>query len=111
LQSINLKGGFAYVPIRLEWMSLEVYGNILLSGDFRVTSANLGTYKGNMFGADYGAAIRLLPEYQIGIVAGVGYSYYRFNGLKDLEQESDSSLTSLSTMSGAKVFAGLSYKF
>ena len=110
-QSVNLKGGLAYVPIRLSWMSLEVYGNILISGDFRVESSGLGTYKGNMFGVDYGAAVRLLPEYQIGLMAGLGYSYYRFSGLNDLQRESDDSLTSFNNISGAKLFAGLSYKF
>jgi len=110
-QSINLKGGFAYVPIRLDWMSLEIYSNLLLSGDFRVTSGSLGTYKGNMIGLDYGAAIRLLPAYKIGLIAGVGYSYYHFSGLKDLQRDEDDSLTTLSTLSGAKLFAGLSYKF
>jgi hypothetical protein len=110
-QSINLKGGFAYVPIRLSWVSLEVYGNLLLSGDFRVDSEALGTYKGNMYGLDYGVAARLLPEYKIGLVAGLGYSYYRFNGLNDIQRDSDDSLTNFTTISGAKLFAGLSYRF
>lgn len=110
-KSLNLKGGVSFVPIRLSWASIEGYANILLSGDFRVQSSNVGEYKGNMFGADYGAMVRLLPEYKIGLVVGAGLTYFKFSGLSDIQNSEDDDLISFSTMSGTKVFAGISYRF
>ncbi|MCR9204925.1 MAG: hypothetical protein NXH75_10125 [Halobacteriovoraceae bacterium] len=110
-RSANIKGGISYVPIRLSWTSLEIYGNALLSGDFRVESEGIGEYKGNMFGLDYGAMLRLLPEYRLGIVIGGGMTYYKFTGLEDIQIENGDNIFQVSGMSGVKYFAGLSYKF
>lgn len=110
-RSANIKGGISYVPLRLSWTSLEVYGNLLLSGDFRVESEGIGEYKGNMFGADYGAMLRLLPEYRLGIVVGAGMTYYKFSGLQDIQVEEGDNVFNVSGMSGVKYFAGLCYKF
>lgn len=110
-RSVNVKGGVSYVPLRLSFMSAEVYGNIVLSGDFRLASQDIGEYKGNMYGADYGAMIRLFPEFRLGVVLGLGMTYYKFSGLEEIQVASGDNLVKFSTVTGTKVFAGLSYRF
>jgi hypothetical protein len=110
-KSLNLKGGFSWVPIRLSLLSVEAYANILLSGDFRVRSRNIGEYKGNMFGADYGVMVRLFPESLFGLVAGFGLTEYRFSGLNSIQNDSFDFLTEVKSFRGSKVFAGFSYRF
>lgn len=110
-QSINIKGGLAWVPIRLKLLSVEGYANLALSGDFRIESQNVGVYKGNMYGIDTGIAVRLFPESQFGIMAGLGYTQYRLIGLGDIENDEDDVRTDFSSISGTKLFAGLSYRF
>jgi len=110
-QSLSLKAGFAWVPIRLSWVSIEAYANLVVSGDFRVNSVGLGEYKGNMYGADYGGVFRLLPEYKIGLLLGAGLTYYRFSGLTGIQNNSDDTTLSFNSITGTKVFAGLSYSF
>lgn len=110
-RTINIKAGFAWVPIRLSWVSIEAYANLVVSGDFRVNSIGIGEYKGNMYGADYGGVFRLLPEYKIGLLLGAGLTYYRFSGLTQIENSSDDTTLSFNSISGTKVFAGLSYGF
>lgn len=110
-RTLNLKGGFAWVPIRLSLLSLEAYANLVLSGDFRVASQDIGEYKGNMYGLDYGVALRLFPESKFGVVFGAGITQYRLAGLNEIQNIQNDSIIEVKSLTGSKVFAGLSLRF
>lgn len=110
-KSINLKGGIAWVPIRLKLLSLEAYANVAMSGDFRVESRNIGVYKGNMYGLDSGVALRLFPESLFGVMAGFGFTQYKIIDLNGIANDDDFEETEVTGLAGTKVFAGLSYRF
>lgn len=111
LQALSLKGGVGYVPLRMKWFNIEVYGNILLSGDFRVESVGLGEYKGNMYGLDYGALFRIFPSNTFGAHIGYGQAIYRLDGLENIENLENDDILEVSSVNATKLFVGLSYKF
>ena len=110
-RSVILKGGATWVPLRTAFINFELYGNLSLSGDFRIESQDVGEYKANMFGLDYGALIRLFPESKFGVFAGVGGSLYRFSNLSTVVLAGETQSVDFSSLSGTKVQAGLVYKF
>ena len=110
-QSLSFKGGMAYVPLHLKYINVELYGSVLLSGAFQVESQGIGVYKGNMYGLDLGTKVRLFPASKFGAFIGVGQSYYRIDGLENIENVDDDVSLKLSSISVTKAFAGLSYRF
>lgn len=105
-----IKGGMSWAAIRTSLVNIEAYGNLVLSGDFRLKSIGLGTYKGNFYGLDYGAIARFLPESKLGFFAGVGGSWGKFNNLSDIFIDGSSSTYKLDSLQGSKVEFGLTYK-
>ena len=110
-KTLNLKGGVTWVPIRTSIVNVEAYGNILLSGDFRVVSEEIGEYKGNMYGLDYGAAVRFFPESTFGLIVGAGVTQYRLSGLNDIQNIENDEILEVTSFNGTKVFAGLTLRF
>lgn len=111
IQSLSFKGGLTYIPIRFKYINLELYGNVLLSGDFRVQSAEIGEYKGNMYGLDYGGLVRVLPSAKFGAFAGIGMSLYKTDGLENIENIEDDDVIKVTSVNATKIFAGISYRF
>lgn len=110
-KTLNIKGGVAWVPIRLSFLSVEAYANLVLSGDFRVISQEIGEYKGNMYGVDYGVAARLFPESTFGLIVGAGFTQYRLSGLNDIQNAETDEVLEVNSFNGSKVFAGLTLRF
>lgn len=111
VRSLNVKGGLSYVPLRMKILSLEFYGNITLSGDFRVGSEGLGEYKGNMVGLDYGSLLRFLPESKLGFYGGAGFTFYKLLDLDEVESLTSNKILNVTQVSGFKLMGGISYKF
>ena len=111
MESIFLKGGVTWVPLRTSFINFEIYSNLVLSGDFRIISQGVGEYKANLFGLDYGALIRLFPESKIGVFAGVGGSLYRLSNVPTVVLPNETQSIDLSSLSGTKVEFGINYKF
>ncbi len=111
MRSVFIKGGIAWVPLRTSVLNVELYGNLTVSGDFRIESQGIGEYKGNMFGLDYGAAIRLFPESKLGLFVGAGGSLYRFSNLSTIVLPGETQSVDFSSLTGSKVEVGLVYKF
>lgn len=111
MKSLILKGGLTWAPIRSSLMNLEVYSNLNFSGDFRIASQDIGQYKGNLYGVDYGLAARFFPRSKLGVYLGVGGSYYRFNNLSAVVLTGGTQSAKFNTMVGTKAELGLSYRF
>ncbi len=111
IRALSIKGGMLYVPLRLKIINLELYGNLVLSGDFRVESQGIGEYKGNMYGLDYGGLVRLFPNSTLNAHAGYGMGIYRLDGLDNIQNLANDDLLSVSSVAVTKLFVGVSYKF
>ncbi len=111
MKSVMVKGGIAWVPLRTSFINLEVYSNLTLTGDFRIISEGIGEYKGNMFGLDYGAALRFFPESKFGLFLGAGGSLYKFSNLSTVVLPGETQSVDFSSLIGSKVEVGVVYKF
>jgi len=111
MKSLIIKGGLTWVPIRSSLFNLEIYSNINFSGDFRVISQDIGRYKGNLYGLDYGLAVRFFPHSKWGIFLGAGGSFYRFNNLPAIVLTNQTQAAKFSSLVGTKIEMGISYKF
>ena len=111
MESIFLKGGLTWVPLRTSLINFEIYSNLVLSGDFRIISQGVGEYKANLFGLDYGALVRLFPESRIGVFAGIGGSLYRLSNVPTVVLPNETQSVDLSSLAGTKVEFGINYKF
>ncbi len=111
MESVFLKGGITWVPLRTSIINFEIYSNLVLSGDFRILSQDVGEYKANLLGLDYGALIRLFPESKIGIFAGLGGSIYRLSNVPTIVLPGELDSVDLTSLAGSKVEFGINYKF
>jgi hypothetical protein len=109
--TMALNAQVTLIPLKLWIISPEVFAGFLGGANFNLEVANVGTYKGAMYGYHFGGQVRLFPDSKFGLVAGFSKFTMNLSGLKDIQNDFNDETVTEDTFKGSQVFGGLTYKF
>ena len=110
-ETLALKGLFEVTPFRFSLFEIDLFAGPMISADFRVSSKDIGTYKGTLYGFEAGAVARLLSSWKIGVAGGVVYQSMKFVNLDAIENDNDANEDALKGASLLSAFFALTYRF